>query len=177
MNHAITATYDAGSRRTTIPAIAAVPARAADARPALIRVRTDSSREGATERTRWPDSRFPNLRQVREEGERYDPDRESDEEDEANSGMTEGAWAYTQRLRDAQGLIDDAVNLLGVLLDAVEQDTDRRGAQVWTVLKLAVQSLHQAHRLVDEQESQDLDRFEANFEEDDPEKGQPARDD
>jgi hypothetical protein len=125
----------------------------------------------------WPDSRFSNLRQVLEEGEHYVPDRPTDEDDEANAGLTEAAWAYTQKLRDAQGLMDDALNLLGVLLDALEQDTDSRAAQSRTVLEMVLESLHKAHRLVDEHESQDLDRFEADFERDDPVGDRPPMED
>jgi hypothetical protein len=40
-----------------------------------------------------------------------------------------------------------------VLLDAVEHDSDVRAAQTRTVLEFAVECLHNAHHLIDEQES------------------------
>lgn len=158
MNHAITAIYDRSSRQTANPAIAAIAARGAPARPPLVGVRTDSACGGATEGKMRPDWRFPNFQQVREEGEHYLPDRRVDEDDEANAELTKTAWAYTRKLRDAQGLVDDALNLVGVLLEAMEHDADSRATQARTVLEMTVESLHKAHRLLDEQESLDLDR-------------------
>ena len=55
-------------------------------------------------------------------------------------------------LQEAQRHLDDAVNLVGVLLDALEQDADSRAEQARTVLALTVESLHRARRLVDEQD-------------------------
>jgi hypothetical protein len=40
------------------------------------------------------------------------------------------------------------MNLVGVLLAAVEQDADTRGAQARTVLEMAVECIHEAHRCV-----------------------------
>ena len=77
------------------------------------------------------------VRQVREDGEYYIPDRLSDEEDEPAAALTEAASAYTAKVRDAQGLLDDAINLVGVLLDALEQDADTRAAQSRTVLEMS----------------------------------------
>ena len=48
---------------------------------------------------------------------------------EADPALAEGAWAYTRKGRNAQGLLDDAINLFGVLLDALEKDADTRAEQ------------------------------------------------
>jgi hypothetical protein len=162
MNPANTATYDARSRQTAIPAIAAIPARAAAAPPTLIRVRACSpSHTGCT-----MSPTFESLasRQVREEGEYYIPDRLNEEDDEADPALAEAAWAYTGKVRDAQRRLDDAINLAGVLLDALEQDADSRAAQSRTVLEIAVECLHKAHSSIDEQEGCDRNLFLAHFE-------------
>ena len=106
----------------------------------------------------------PAVRHVREDGEYYIPDRLTYEDGEADSDLAEAALAYTRKVRDAQGLLDDAINLVGVLLDALEQDTDTRAAQSRTVLAMVVEHIHNAHARIDEQESQDQNLFLAHFE-------------
>ena len=46
-----------------------------------------------------------------------------------------------------------------MLLDAVEQDGDTRAAQTRTVLEFTAECLHNAHHLIDEQESRDRNLF------------------
>jgi hypothetical protein len=67
-------------------------------------------------------------------------------------------------LRDAQRQLEDAASLVDVLLDAVEQDSDSRAAQTRTVLEFAVECLHEAHHLIDKQESRDRNLCLAYFE-------------
>jgi hypothetical protein len=102
----------------------------------------------------------PAAWQVREEGEYYIPripedDLLEDEDYDANPALTDVANAHTRNVRDAQRELEDAASLVGVLLDAVEQDSDARAAQTRTVLEFAVECLHNAHHLIDEQESHD----------------------
>jgi hypothetical protein len=104
------------------------------------------------------------VRQVREDGEYYIPHRLTDEDGEADPALAEAALAYTRKVRDAQALLDDAINLVGVLLDALEQDADTRAAQSRTVLEMVVECIHKAHARIDEQESQDQNLFLAHFE-------------
>jgi len=88
---------------------------------------------------------------LREEGEHYLPDlprRADDEEYEADPELSDVARAHTGNVRRALELLDDAINLVGVLLAAVEQDADTRGAQARTVLEMAVECIHEAHRCV-----------------------------
>lgn len=114
------------------------------------------------------------VRQVREVGEYYIPDRLTDEDGEVDQALVEAALAYTRKVRDAQGLLDDVINLVGVLLDALEQDADTRAAQSRTVLEMVVECIHNAHARIDEQESQDQNLFLAHFEEngDEEDKGE-----
>jgi hypothetical protein len=76
--------------------------------------------------------------------------READ--DEADLEPAGAARASMPPLQTAQRHLDDAVNLVGLLLDALEQDADSRAEQARTVLAMTVESLHRARRLVDEQD-------------------------
>jgi hypothetical protein len=99
------------------------------------------------------------ARLLREDGGRYTADPVGDEDDAAIASMSDAADLHTRHARDAQALLDDAVNLLGVMLDAVEQAGDTRAEQVRTVLGMAVECLHGAHRAIDEQESRDHELY------------------
>jgi hypothetical protein len=147
-NTANAATHDAASHPTTFPAMAVRPAAAL---PTL-----SSNRAGSLTGTGRPASPHfayvPGLK-VREEGEHYLPDlprRADDEEYEADPERSDAARAHTGNVRRALALLDDAINLVGVLLAAVEQDADTRGGQARTVLEMAVECIHEAHRCVDE---------------------------
>jgi len=106
----------------------------------------------------------PAVWQVREEGEYYIPDVLEDEDYDANPALTDAASAHTRNVQDAQRQLDDAASLVGVLLDAVEQDGDTRAAQTRTVLEFTVECLHKAHHLINEQERRDRNLFLAYFE-------------
>jgi hypothetical protein len=99
------------------------------------------------------------ARLLRENGERYTADSAGDEDDAASPPLSDAAAVHTRHARDAQALLDDAVNLLGVMLDAVEQAGDTRAEQVRTVLGMAVECLHGTHRAIDEQESCDHELY------------------
>jgi hypothetical protein len=102
--------------------------------------------------------------QVREEGDYYIPDVLENEDYDANPALTDAASAHTRNVQDVQQQLDDAASLVGVLLDAVEQDSDTRAAQTRTVLEFTVECLHKAHHLLDEQESRGRNLFLAYFE-------------
>lgn len=93
------------------------------------------------------------ARLLREDGERYTAD--PDDDDAASASMSDAAELHTRHARDAQALLDDAVNLIGVLLDAVELDGDTRAEQARAVLGMAVECLHGAHRAIEQQERRD----------------------
>jgi hypothetical protein len=101
--------------------------------------------------------------QAREEGEYYIPDVLEDEDYDTNPALTEAASEHTANVRAAQRQLEDAESLVGVLLDAVEQDTDTRAAQTRTVLEFTIECLHKSHLLIDEQESSDRNLFLAYF--------------
>ena len=106
-----------------------------------------------------PSLHVATARLLRENGGRYTADPADDEDDPATPSLSNAADLHTRYARDAQALLDDAVNLLGVLLDAVEQDGDTRAEQARTVLGMAVECLHGAHRAIDEQESRDQELY------------------
>jgi Na+/phosphate symporter len=103
-------------------------------------------------------------RQVREQGEYYIPDLLSDEEYEADPDLSEAADADTQRLREAQQLIDEAANLVAVLLVSTEQETDARAMQAETILKIVEKKLRKTHIRIDKQETRHRNLFLAYFE-------------
>jgi len=141
-----TATYDAASHPTTFPAMAVRPAAAL---PTL-------SSNGAcsltgTGRPASPHFAYVAGLQVREEGEHYLPDlprRADDEEYQADPELSDAAGAHTGNVRRALKLLDDAINLVGVLLDAAEHDNSTRSVQATTVLEMALECTHEAHRCV-----------------------------
>lgn len=102
------------------------------------------------------------ARLLREDGEHYTPDPAGDEDDAASRSLSDAASVHTRHARDAQALLDDAVNLVGLLLDAIEQDSDTRAEQARTVLGMTVECLHGAHRAIDEQESRNRELFLAH---------------
>jgi hypothetical protein len=123
--------------------------RPAAARPTLLKIRAWSLTD--TGHPASPHFAYIAGPQVREEGEYYLPDlprRADDEEYEADPELSDAARAHSGNVRRALALLDDAINLVGVLLDAVEQDVDTRGAQARTVLEMAVECIHEAHRCV-----------------------------
>ncbi|HEX7076066.1 MAG TPA: hypothetical protein VF226_18665 [Hyphomicrobiaceae bacterium] len=104
-------------------------------------------------------------RQIREEGGEYDiPDPTEDEHYEPRSEAFDAADAHTEEQREAMALLDDAENLLAVLMAAIEDDGDSRAMQTEAVLKVVKEKLREAHTRIDRQESQYRNLFLAYFE-------------
>lgn len=61
-------------------------------------------------------------------------------------------------------LIDDAENLLAVLVASTEEEADSRAMQADTVLKIVRKKLNKAHTRIDRQESRHRNLFVAYFE-------------
>jgi hypothetical protein len=102
--------------------------------------------------------------QVREEQGEYDiPDPREDENFEPDRELFHAADAYTEELREAMGLLDEAENLLAVLMAAIENDADSRAAQAEAVLKAARKKLNKAHTRIDRQDGRHRDLFLAYF--------------
>ena len=141
-----TATYDEASHPTTFPAMAVRPAAAL---PTLLRNRARSLTD--TCRPASPHFAYVAGLKVREEGEHYLhdlPRRADDEEYEADPELSDAARAHTGNVGRALKHLDDAINLVGVLLDAAEHDNSTRSVQARTVLEMALECIHEAHRCV-----------------------------
>jgi hypothetical protein len=101
--------------------------------------------------------------QVREEGEYYIPDPSEDEDYDPDPALFDAAEAHTEEQRKAMALIDDAENLLAVLLASIEQESDSRAMQADTVLRIAKKKLRKAHARIDRQDERYRTLFLAYF--------------
>lgn len=102
--------------------------------------------------------------QVREEGEYYVPDLLKDESYEPDPALHDAAYAHTEGQREAMALLDDAENLLAVLLASMEQESDDRAMQAEAVLKTVRKKLDKAHTRIDRQDARHRNLFLAYFE-------------
>jgi hypothetical protein len=121
--------------------------RPAAARPTLLKIRAWSLTD--TGRPASPHVAHVAGLQVREEGEHYLPDlprRADDEEYQPDPELSDAARAHSGNVRRALELLDDAINLVGVLPDAAEHDNSTRSVQARTVLEMALECIHEAHR-------------------------------
>jgi hypothetical protein len=147
-------TYDARNPQTTLPATAA---RAVAGRPKLAAVRAYSRPVAGAEvvAAGW---------QVREEPEDYLSDRLSDPDDAADPELIEAVDAHAKDLREAMALLDDAENLVAVLMASVEYEGDSRAMQAEAVLKIVRKKLRKAHVRIDRQDTRHQELFVAYFE-------------
>jgi hypothetical protein len=102
--------------------------------------------------------------QVREEDEYYIPDLLTDDDYEPDPALSDAADVHTEAQREAMALLDDAENLLGVLLASIEYETDSRAMQADAVLKIVKKKLKKAHIRIDRQESDHRNLILAYFE-------------
>lgn len=154
MINANPATCNARNPQTTIPTLAA---RAFAGRPKLASARAYSQSvvDAQAAAAGW---------QVREEPEDYRPDRLSDPDDAAVPELIEVVDAHAKDLREAMALLDDAENLVAVLMASVEYETDSRAMQAETVLQIVREKLREAHGRIDRQDKQHQKLFVAYFE-------------
>jgi hypothetical protein len=102
--------------------------------------------------------------QVREEGEYYIPDLLKDRNYEPDPALYDAAYAHTEAQREAMALLDDAENLVAVLLASTEDVGDDRAMQAEAVLKIVKKKLKKAHIRIDRQEARHRNLFLAYFE-------------
>lgn len=160
MSIADSAVCDILRRRTRLAIVATRPAAEPKARPGL---RTYPFLT-ACRPTSSDESPMPSW-QIREErGEYVTPDQSEDENDERGPEVFDAAAAHTEEQREAMCLLDDAENLLAVLMAAIEDDGDSRAMQAETVLKVVREKLREAHTRINRQESHYRNLFLAYFE-------------
>lgn len=103
--------------------------------------------------------------QVREEEGEYDlPDLLKDRSYEPDPALYDAAYAHTEAQREAMALLDDAENLLAVLLASLEPEGDSRATQAEAVLKIVKKKLRKAHTRIDRQDARHRNLFLAYFE-------------
>jgi hypothetical protein len=102
--------------------------------------------------------------QVREEGEYYILELLKDRNYEPDPALYDAAYAHTEAQREAMALLDEAENLLAVLLASVEDEGDSRAMQAEAVLKIVKKKLRKAHTRIDRQEARHRNLFLAYFE-------------
>lgn len=110
-------------------------------------------------------------RQAREEREYYIPDYLRSTRGESQDDLYSAADEHAQDLREAEGCLDDALNLARTLRAAFEEAGDSRAMQADTVLKLIEQLLDRANTAIDRHDTRFMNLFMAYFDRDD----QPRR--
>jgi hypothetical protein len=146
--------YDARNPQTTVPATAA-RAAAGRLKLTLARAYPRPVADRLAAAAGW---------QVREEPEYYIPDLLSDRDHAPGPALIEAAEAETEEQREAMALLDDAENLLAVLLASLEDEGDSRAMQAEAVLKVVRKKLNKAHVRIDRQERSHRNVFLAYFE-------------
>lgn len=107
----------------------------------------------------------PVTRQIREKEDKYHiPDPTEDENYEPDPAHFDAADRHTEEQRQAMALLDDAENLLAVLLASIEDKGDSRAMQVEAVLKIARKKVRKAHTRIDRQDTRYRNLFLAYFE-------------
>lgn len=160
MSIANSATCDTPRRPIRLAAVATRPAAGLTKRPGIRPYALPAACRAAS-----PHGDLALGWQVREEAGKYDiPDPTEDENYEADPELFDAAEAHTEEQREAMALLDDAENLLAVLMAAIEDDGDSRAMQVDAVLKVVRKKLRKAHTRIDRQDARHRNLFLAYFE-------------
>lgn len=152
MIHANPPTFDAGSAETRL---SAEPGQTTAGSPAFPPLRAYSRPAAGCSVTPHPAAAL----ELREEDRDYVPDIPSGRQASADPALRRAAAADTVATREAMTLIDEATNLVSVLIAAIEDEADARASQAETVLRIVRKKLDKAHRRVDRQESRHRNLF------------------
>ncbi len=87
--------------------------------------------------------------QVREEKGIYNPDPVPSTERDANPRPSSAIADHAKHLRKAESTIDDASNLVGLILAALDDESDGRAMQTIVGLRVIEQKLRKAHGQID----------------------------
>ena len=101
--------------------------------------------------------------QVREERRYYIPDYLGSNRGKSHDELYSAADDHAQDLREAEGCLDDALNLARTLRAAFEEAGDSRAMQADTVLKLVEQLLNKASTAIDRHDTRFMNLFMAYF--------------
>ena len=97
--------------------------------------------------------------QVREDRGYYVPDLLSDKDYDPDRQAYAAAEGYATHLRDAERLLNDALNLVGLMLAAIGDDCDSRAMQSETTLKIIEKKLRKMHRRIDRHDRRHTNLF------------------
>jgi hypothetical protein len=110
-----------------------------------------------------PTFRPPTNWQVREDEEFYIPDLLSDDEYDAKPEAYSLAAEHAQHLYEAQGLVGEALNLVGMMLASLGDESDSRAMQTETGLKVIEKKLKKAYNRIDKHDRRHTNLFLAYF--------------
>ncbi len=100
---------------------------------------------------------------VREDRGYYVPDLLSDKNYDPDRQAHPDAEDYTTHLRDAERLLNDALNLVGLMLAAIGDDCDSRAIQSEIALKIIEKKLRKTHCRIDQHDRRHTNLFLAYF--------------
>ena len=101
--------------------------------------------------------------QVREDSGYYVPDLLSDKDYDPDRQTYGAAEDYATHLRDAERLLNDALNLVGLMLAAIGDDCDSRAMQSEIALTVIDKKLRKMHRRIDQHDRRHTNLFLAYF--------------
>lgn len=158
MSEAIPASYNPFGRLPALPTVAGVIRRSvhpspcnADARP---RSNAGEVRPHATTSSRWL---------VREDNPYEIPDIDTGGADELDYEQHQAAAEHAEHLHDAQRDLDEAQNLVAVLLASLEGEGDSRAMQAEAVLQIVDSRIRRAHEQLDRHADRHSNLFFAYF--------------
>ena len=117
-------------------------------------------------RNEYPITRFFDAhadREVREDEEFYVPDLLRDKDYEANSKAYAAFAKHAKHLHKAEGLLDDAWNLVRLMLASIGDESDGRAMQTDAGLKVIEKKLSKAHNQIDRLHTRYTNLFFAYF--------------
>ena len=91
----------------------------------------------------------PRLFQVNEDPPSYAPQLPADKHHNDNPEARSAAAKLAKRLHKAERLLDEALNLAGLMLVSFDDECDSRAMQTETALKIIEKKLSKAHRRID----------------------------
>ena len=97
--------------------------------------------------------------QVREDSGYYVPDLLSDKDYDLDRQAYAAAEDYATHLRDAERLLNDALNLVGLMLTAIGDDCDSRAMQSEIALTIIEKKLRKTHRRIDQHDRHHTNLF------------------
>lgn len=158
MSEAIPASYGTFGRPPAGPAIAGATRHSAHPAPCIVDTRTRSNADGAS-----PPAAISTEWLVREDNPYEIPDIDTGSADELDYEQHQAAAEHAEHLHDAQRDLDEAQNLVAVLLASLEGEGDSRAMQAEAVLQIVDSRIREAHEQLDRHADRHTNLFFAYF--------------